>query len=204
MLVNVKFHNGLINGLRDNWEWVHLVFDHREWLVTSYAFPLVAANWIRCFQTCEFPAGRFAHFRVYGDLKKKYFAFSFFNQSFSSRIFIYIVLENLLEDFPRCYSAFCKSFAVPGPWRSRPAQNYTYLSDVCQSTTRNMRWLFTDQSNAQLLTLLLPFAVARDVIGNGTFNDWFRYLPGKYRAFAPSLLHCFLSAKIRKLTNCHF
>lgn len=62
---------------------------------------------------------------------------------------------------------------------------------------RNMRWLFTDQSNAQLLTLLLPFAVARDVIGNGTFNDWFRYLPGKYRAFAAPLLHCFLSAKIR-------
>lgn len=143
MLVNVKFHNGLINGLRDNWEWVHLVFDHREWLVTSYAFPLVAANWIRRFQTCEFPAGRFAHFRVYGDLK------------------IFHVVIQLFANHLRCL--------VPGA---------------------------LGQSNAQLLTLLLPFAVARDVIGNGTFNDWFRYLPGKYRAFAPSLLHCFLSLEI--------
>lgn len=146
-----------------------------------------------------------SHTFAYTATWKKNISHFHFLINLSHRGYLYIsFLENLLEDFPRCYSAFCKSFAVPGPWRSRPAQNYTYLSDVCQSTTRNMRWLFTDQSNAQLLTLLLPFAVARDVIGNGTFNDWFRYLPGKYRAFAPSLLHCFLSAKIRKLTNCHF
>lgn len=114
MLVNVKFHNGLINGLRNNWEWVHLVFDHREWLVTSYAFPLVAANWIRRFQTCEFPAGRFAHFRVYGDLKKKYFAFSFFNQSFSSRIFIYIVFRKLTWRFSTLLFSFLQ--IICGAW----------------------------------------------------------------------------------------
>lgn len=200
MLVNVKFHNGLINGLRNNWEWVHLVFDHREWLVTSYAFPLVAANWIRCFQTCEFPAGRFAHFRVYGDLKK-YFAFSFFNQPFASRMLIYIYIKYRFSLLTWRFSTLLFSFLqiICGAWSlALSACTELHLSFWRLSVYyRNMRWLFTDQSNAQLLTLLLPFAVARDVIGNGTFNDWFRYLPGKYRAFAAPLLHCFLSAKIR-------
>lgn len=57
-------------------------------------------------------------------------------------------------------------------------------------------WLFTDQSNAQLLTLLLPFAIARDVIQKSAFNDWFWYLPGKHGAFATSLFNDFLPVKV--------
>lgn len=56
--------------------------------------------------------------------------------------------------------------------------------------------LFTYQSNAQLLTLLLPFATARDIILKCAFDDWFRYLHRKHGALASTLFDGLLPARI--------